>query len=274
MQRSCRQGERRIHLQGRLQWAVSLVADDEDTNFRHRSHGASRRVARPRDNGHRVGIGCVGRWCFCGRCRVGSDGVRDAEGGAVTFTVPSPAVEGHNVVLKPIDPSDLDAMYQLETSPYLQEHWWRGEQLTFEQWVARLYPSTLVQYVVCDKRRHRDLIGRVVAYNANPLDQWAYFGLMRYQEGGIALKMSQGLWLFLDLLFQTWGFYKLYMEVTDKNLTQFESVGKYFRFEGYKKDHWVQRDGSRIGDSLYALYRSTWETEMQKFVRWSLNGRR
>lgn len=191
------------------------------------------------------------------------------------MTLLAPAVEGRSVVLKPIEPQDHEAMYVAETTPYMTEHWWHGEELTFKQWRARVHYGSFLQLVAYDRKHPRTPLGRGRAYSLESEHQHAYFGMLRYRQDGPASTSAQGLFLFIDLLFRQWGLHKLYAEIPDWNLTQFDkSLDRLgFQLEGCKRGHWLRDDGSRADDWLYALYRSTWETEGKRLVEWALGNR-
>jgi acyl carrier protein len=100
-------------------------------------------------------------------------------------------------------------------------------------------------------------IGRVVIYQPNFQDRYAYFAALRFEPSDRSPVMMLGISLFLRYVFTYWDFDKLYMEVPEYNLPQFASgLGRFFEIEGRLRGHF--RVGGRSWDQLIlALYRDT-----------------
>jgi acyl carrier protein len=114
----------------------------------------------------------------------------------------------------------------------------------------------LVQFMVVGVTTNKP-IGRVVIYQPNFQDRYAYFAAMRFDPSERSPTMILGISLFLRYVFSYWDFDKLYMEVPEYNLPQFASgLGQFFEIEGRLRGHF--RVGGRSWDQLIlAMYRDT-----------------
>src|SRR5262245_33507497 len=141
------------------------------------------------------------------------------------------------VHLRPIEPSDLEALYRLSIDPRVGLTWrFRGSTPSFEIFRDTLFDNVLAQYVI--ETASGRLGGLAVCYAANMRNGFAYVGIVAAPDflgTGLAI---EGTALFLTYLFSHWNFRKLYAEVPAFNLQQFESaIGKYCQVEGLLLDH-------------------------------------
>jgi acyl carrier protein len=168
----------------------------------------------------------------------------------------TPALRNGHVYLKPIAPSDYPLLQMLETVGDPAPRWrHRGVTPSPDQWAQVFWAGALVQFMVVGVQSNKP-IGRVVIYQPNFQDGYAYFAAMRFEPRDRSPLMVLGISLFLEYVFAYWAFDKLYMEVPEYNLDQFASgLGRFFQVEGRLRRHF--RMGGRCWDQLIlALYRA------------------
>jgi hypothetical protein len=178
-------------------------------------------------------------------------------GGANQFV--TPPLRARHVFLKPVTPSDYPFLQTLETAGELAPRWHhRGITPSPDQWAQTLWSGVLVQFIVVGVETSKP-VGRVVVYQPNYQDRYAYFAAMRFQPSDRSPLMILGISLFLRYVFTYWDFEKLYMEVPEYNLPQFASgLGRFFEIEARLRGH--LRTGERSWDQLIvALYRDAAE---------------
>jgi len=120
-----------------------------------------------------------------------------------------------------------------------------------------LWQDVLVQYLIADSATPTPL-GLVQAYRADLAAGHCYLAALlasAHQRRGWPI---EGIELFVDHLFATWAFEKVYLEVASANLDQFRSVEKFCRQEGTLRGH-VVRGEVREDLHILALYRDDWE---------------
>jgi acyl carrier protein len=180
----------------------------------------------------------------------------DAGNGSATDTFDTPPIRSRHVYLKPIDPSDYALLQMLETVGDPAPRWrHRGVTPSPDQWAQTLWSGVLVQFMVVGAQGNKP-IGRVLIYQPNFQDRYAYFAAMRFETRDRSPLMVFGISVFLRYVFSYWPFDKLYMEVPEYNLDQFASgLGRFFQIEGRLRRH--LRMGGRAWDQLIlALYRA------------------
>ena len=173
----------------------------------------------------------------------------------------TPPLRARHVFLKPVTPSDYPFLRMLETAGELAPRWrHRGATPSPEQWAQTLWSGVLVQFIVVGIESNKP-IGRVVIYQPNFQDRYAYFAAMRFQPSDRSPLMILGISLFLRYVFAYWEFEKLYMEVPEYNFSQFASgLGRFFEIEGRLRGH--LKIGDRSWDQLIvALYRDAAELQ-------------
>jgi acyl carrier protein/RimJ/RimL family protein N-acetyltransferase len=169
----------------------------------------------------------------------------------------TPPLRARHVYLKPITPSDYPFLQMLELAGELAPRWrHRGATPNPDQWAQTLWAGVLAQFMVVGVTTNKP-IGRVVIYQPNFQDRYAYFAALRFEPSDRSPVMMLGISLFLRYVFTYWDFDKLYMEVPEYNLPQFASgLGRFFEIEGRLRGHF--RVGGRSWDQLIlALYRDT-----------------
>jgi RimJ/RimL family protein N-acetyltransferase len=170
---------------------------------------------------------------------------------------PTAGRRGDKVHLRTIRPGDLQALYQVELDGLGPRWRFKGATPSFEQFSQALWTGVLAQYLVADNTDNR-IIGMVTAYNANHRDRWAYLAVARFRPDDRSGLLLHGAALFIDHLFDTFDFEKLYAEVAEHNQPAFASaVGRLFEEEGRLRGH-SYLHGRRWDEIILALYRQTW----------------
>jgi hypothetical protein len=178
-----------------------------------------------------------------------------------------PTLTSRHVALRPINPADYASLQLAEVSGEIGHRWrFRGQTPSPEHWAANLWNGVLSQYLVWPTRGG-DPAGLVMAYQASFQDGHAYVAATRLNPDNRSPALMLGLALFLEYLFGTWAFDKLYFEVPEYNLHQFgSSIGRLLKVEAQLRDHY--RYGDRMWDKLtLALYRSDWKASPRPALR-------
>ncbi|MHB8262195.1 MAG: GNAT family N-acetyltransferase [Acidimicrobiales bacterium] len=166
-----------------------------------------------------------------------------------------PMLATRRVRLRPPSPVDLPALYGIAISDEVFWRWRYGGAIpTYDAFCSSFAAGVLTQFIVCTPSG-RDILGLVVAYNADIANSTGYVAVMMRPSmlrTGIG---AEAMFLFLVYLFKTWDFHKLYFEVLEFNVEQFASgIGKYFHEEGCYRDHHYY-DGKRWNQHVFGLYR-------------------
>lgn len=97
-------------------------------------------------------------------------------------------------------------------------------------------------------------------------NQHAYVAAAKFDSSDRAPHFLDGVALFVDYVFSTWPFRKIYLEVPSYNLSQLGSqVGGLLAEEGRLLDH-VWLNGRTWDLHLLALYQSSWQARRQEFL--------
>lgn len=139
-------------------------------------------------------------------------------------TMPQAVLDGRRVRLRAVAPHDYDWLFQLNSMPELA-HRWRGRpgSLNPSQVAEFLWNNVHCQFVITRKRDGRPL-GLVVAYGADLPNRTVRFGIVfdpQFHSVGWPLEAAA---LFIDYLFETSDFRKLYSEAVDYNLQSYQSA--------------------------------------------------
>lgn len=162
---------------------------------------------------------------------------------------------GRWVSLVPVAPQYLEFLYQLATNEENGFRWLlAGMVPPAEAFQQNLWKGVVTQFVVI-VRSSSAPIGIVVAYNAEVNHGFAYLGAdfaPNVQGIGIAIEAVE---LFVDHVFATYNFRKLYLEVPEYNLPSMAyGIGGLLREEGVLRDHTYFR-GQYWDRHMLALYR-------------------
>jgi RimJ/RimL family protein N-acetyltransferase len=122
------------------------------------------------------------------------------------------------ISLVPVEPRHLDYLYELATHEETGARWrYHGSLPTRDAFIGALWAGVLAQFVVQDRKSGTPL-GLVVAYNADHRNGFCYVaGVMAAPASRSGLGVA-ALDVFVNYLFHTWNFRKLYAEVPEYNL--------------------------------------------------------
>jgi RimJ/RimL family protein N-acetyltransferase len=141
--------------------------------------------------------------------------------------------------LEPIQNEHLDFLYRLSIGEETGFRWrFVGSMPSPEAFRSTLWSGVLCQFIVIENGGGQP-IGTVVAYNADLHAGFAYVGVCMSptaRRTGIGI---DALRTFLGCVFGTWNLRKIYIEVPEYNLSQFESgyAESLFVEEGRLREH-------------------------------------
>jgi hypothetical protein len=167
--------------------------------------------------------------------------------------VPPLATDRYQLI--PVRREMTEALYRLSTDPAINYRWrFRGAFPTPETFEAALWQGVVAQFIVVATGT-TDILGHVVCYGAEPAQQHAYVGAVFSPQLIATGRPIQPIALFINYLFTTWNFRKLYMEVPEFNMdTLWSGTGSFFRQEACFREH--DYYGGRFWDKyVLAVYR-------------------
>jgi hypothetical protein len=178
-------------------------------------------------------------------------------------------LRGRHVYLRPVAQDDYGLMRAVDLSEELGVRWrFRGATPSMEQWVQS-GGAQFAQFVVIRSSDHVRL-GTTTLYQQNFQDEHAYFALASFTGAKRNPLLMLGAALFIQYVFTCWNFRKLYMELPEYNLAQFESgVGTLFELEARLREH-MYFDGRFWDKVILALYRRTWEERSGRLLEAAL----
>ena len=166
---------------------------------------------------------------------------------------------GRRTRLRAVLPSDYEYLYMLMTHPEVAWRWRnRGIAISFDAFVQQLWAGTLVHFVI-ERKENDQRLGYVQAFDASERHGWCHIAALldpSLERGGWAVEAPT---LFLNYVFATYNFRKLYAAVAEFNLDNFASAaGRAFQIEGrLEANEW--HDGQWWDLYLLALYRRDWD---------------
>jgi hypothetical protein len=160
---------------------------------------------------------------------------------------------------------DYAMLRRIELSELIGPRWRHiGSTPSPEVWMQALHQGVLVAYVVCNRRM--EPLGLVSCYNANPFDRYAYLAAMKFDPVRPSPKFLGGAILFIDYLFRSWQFRKIYIETLEYNLAQYGSgLQRSLKVESCLRSHHYY-DGTWWDEYTLALYREDWSTRRQSYT--------
>lgn len=166
-------------------------------------------------------------------------------------------LRGNKAFLRPLLPTDYDHLYLAELTGELGMFRHQGRTPPPESYPQSLWAAVLCQYIIGSVD---DLapIGLVTAYKADYRNGHAYLAGMSFKHARNTTASAEGFEMFVEHLFSAFPFRKIYAEVLEPNLTQFDSlVGDLFVEEGRLRDFLFI--GGRYVDMLtLTLNREAW----------------
>lgn len=180
------------------------------------------------------------------------------------YGAPTSPLTGRRVRLRAVTAADYDFCFQLAVDERTAPHWrYRAGPPRPEDFVRDLWQGVLVQYVV-ERRDPRERVGQVVAYDANLRDGHCHVAAVFRPDTRVW--PLEGVLLFVNHLFEEYGFRKLYGEVVEYDLRAFESVvGRWVEREGVLREH--ERHGGRHWDvHVLALWRDRFMRDRDRLL--------
>ncbi len=187
------------------------------------------------------------------------------DGSQSTAHFTPPHLIGRFVYLRPVTPEDYSFLRMMELTEALGVRWrFRGATPSPDQWV-RDTSSMLVHFLVVRSRDHKP-IGVTMVYNYNLRDQFAYLAAASFDPSGRSPLLLAGTALLIDYTFKCWPLRKLYMELPEYNLKQFQGATRsLLTEEGRLREHIYYSE--RFWDVLiFALYRREWKRHAPRWL--------
>ncbi len=175
-------------------------------------------------------------------------------------------LEGRRVVLRAIGPEDYAFVYRLETSPELLVRWrFHGRTPSPEESTRSLFDGVLAQFLAVEKTSGKP-IGFVNVHDPNLFNATAHLAAIAMPDSRNAALMIDACMPLVEYAFALFPMRKLYAEVLDFNLVQFESiVGKFFETEGcLVGDHYF--NGQYWNKHILAITREKWTIAREKYM--------
>lgn len=181
---------------------------------------------------------------------------------------------GRRVRLRALNPGDYELLRRVELSTHLLQRWrTRGATPSMSDWVRLVEQSVLAQFLVVDDRDGTEKwVALVSVYNADFQHGYAYLAVARLADTDHSTKAIEGTIIFLNHVFTTWPFRKLYLETPQYNLDQFSSgSGRLLEEEARLRDHWYY-DGRYWDHVVLSIWRSSWDERGPALLRSALGG--
>lgn len=177
-------------------------------------------------------------------------------------------LDGRRVFLRPILASEQELLRLIESSPPLAGQWrFRGSTPSPEAHVASLWAGVLAQYLVVS-RESQEPVGIVAVFDPHFGDGFAELAAAKFEPATWPVPLMQGLALFVEHVFRTWSFRKLYVRCLEPSYGRISSaVGWLLQREGTLREH-AYVDGTYVDQHVLALYRETWERESTRILAW------
>lgn len=185
-----------------------------------------------------------------------------------------PLLTGRRVRLRALAPSDYELLRRVELAPHLLQRWRnRGTTPSPADWMRMVDQPALAQFLVVDDRDGTEKwLGLVSVYNPDFQHGYAYLAVTKLTESDASTKTLEGTVLFLNHVFRTWPFRKLYLETPQYNLDQFASgSGRLLDEESRLRDHWYY-DGQYWDHVVLSIWRERWDERGPALLRSALGG--
>lgn len=175
------------------------------------------------------------------------------------------------MALRPVCALDTDWLRPLASSPDAGRRYrYRGLSPSPDRFEAELWNDVLCQFVIWGRSSGRPL-GLVTAFAPSLRDGHAHLGVLLSQEVQGKGWSLEGVGLFVEHVFATFGLRKLYIQTSTLWPTGFDgAIGDLLVEEARLTDH-DSFDG-RYGDSvIYALWRDRWLSHANRYrnLLWS-----
>lgn len=166
---------------------------------------------------------------------------------------------GRWVRLRAIRPSDYDFLYSLSLGPGVGTLWrHRGQSVSPERFVALLWTDVTAQFMLTSRESGRQF-GYVSCVQADHRHGFAFLAMVispEFQRRGWPI---EGFFLFVEYLFLTFGFRKLYLETFDFNLVAFESATRGLLKEECRLSDYEAYQGGFADKVILSIDQRTWD---------------
>ncbi len=168
-----------------------------------------------------------------------------------------PPLEGARVKLRPMIDSDIPRLHKICIQSEVAWRWrFSGAFPSLEAFAATLSGGSIAQFTIVGATSDR-VLGYISAYNADLRNRTVYFAVA-IDESVIGTGFGvEATILFVNYLFTTWEFHKVYFEAVSFALDKYKSIlNKLFAIEAVLKEHYYYA-GSRWDMITCAIYRTT-----------------
>ncbi len=178
-------------------------------------------------------------------------------------------LRGTRTILRPIVPSDYEALYRIELSGSLLRSWrFGGTTPPPEEYAALLWRGVHSQYLVeSSTSGGSSAIALVTSYNMDATNGHCYVAALRMADGVAASSMFiEGFAVFVESLFRSTAIRKVYLEAPEYNVVEFESAVRtgLLTEEARLKEH-RYFDGRYWDQCILSITRNKWD-EIGRFV--------
>lgn len=162
---------------------------------------------------------------------------------------------GRRLALTPIVPQFHRRLYEISLTGENAFRWrFHGHTPSFEEFEQTLHTGVLCQYAVVRKTNMTEVLGLVVAYNADLRNGYCYVAAV--SDKSLQIGILEGVSLLAMHVLVHWPFRKIYWEAPEYNAAQFASAVRRGMIveEGRLRNHHYLND--QYWDHItYALYR-------------------
>jgi len=165
---------------------------------------------------------------------------------------------GHQIILRALEPSDIDLLYQWENDQLL---WHLSNTVTpFSRFILEQYVVNSHQDIFTSKQlrlmialKDKTTIGCIDLFDFDPANKRAGVGILindQYRSKGYA---SEALDLLIKYAFETLELHQLFCSITSDNEASINLFQKYhFKIIGLKKD-WIRVNNRWMDEYLLQL---------------------
>lgn len=179
------------------------------------------------------------------------------------------SLAGKSISLRPVLPADVEFLYEQEVSSQLAFRWrLGGEHPNPYHYGESLWSGVLASFIAVSSEAD-DRVGVFTAYNADFRNRHAYLAGALFPAGPNgafrrAFVAVEAMSLLIEYCFRGWDFRKLYLEVGEYNLPQFESmIGRVAVEEARLASH-IFFDWNWWDLVTLAIWRDTWEPSVYR----------
>ena len=162
-------------------------------------------------------------------------------------------------------PEDHAMLRAIEVGSEIAPRWrFRGTTPGPEQWLQSTWSNALAQFIIAAADSGRP-VGLVALYDTDFRDGVGSIAATKFSLDDRSLLVICGTLLFLEYVFSNWRLRKLYFDVPEFNLDQFDSALRdALEVEGRLKEH-LYAAGRYWDRYTLALTRERWQTLEKRF---------